>query len=86
MSERFMVVSILVVLIMSFLFPYTLLMVDKIKGTCYSCSIFRWHDGKGGTKSFDGCSVHATCSKCGEEVMQDGQGELVLNNINVWEI
>ena len=34
---------------------------------------FRWHDGKG-KQWFDGCSVHSICSQCGEEVMQDGQG------------
>ena len=33
-----------------------------------------WHNGKGGGTSFDGCSVHATCSICGKEVMQDSQG------------
>ena len=32
-----------------------------------------WHDGEG-SQWFDGCSVHSICSQCGEEVMQDGQG------------
>jgi hypothetical protein len=33
-----------------------------------------WHNGKGGSRSFDGASVHATCSICDKPVMQDGQG------------
>ena len=33
-----------------------------------------WHNGKGGAKSFDGASVHSTCSLCGKSVMQDSQG------------
>ncbi len=36
--------------------------------------ILGWHDGKGDSVSFDGCSLHATCSKCGKKVMQDSQG------------
>jgi len=32
-----------------------------------------WHNGKG-KRSFDGCSVHSTCSICGKSVMQDSQG------------
>jgi len=38
------------------------------------CDIMGWHNGKGGNGSFDGCSIHATCSRCGKEVMQDSQG------------
>jgi len=34
-----------------------------------------WHDGSGGGLTFfDGASIHATCSQCGKEVMQDSQG------------
>lgn len=66
--------TILTILIMLFILPFVLCLIDKIKGTHYSCSTFGWHNGKGGAKSFDGCSVHATCSKCGNEVMQDSQG------------
>jgi hypothetical protein len=36
-------------------------------------NILGWHNNKGGAKSFDGCSFHATCS-CGKEVMMDSQG------------
>lgn len=42
--------------------------------TAWFCREMGWHDGSGGEISFDGCSVHATCSKCGKDVMQDGQG------------
>jgi len=38
------------------------------------CKHLGWHDGRGGAKSFDGCSIHATCSRCGKKVMQDSQG------------
>jgi len=47
-----------------FIFPYLLLIVDKICNTHVSCSVMGWHNGKGkATQSFDGCSVHAQCSK-----------------------
>jgi len=54
--------------------PIGLCLYDLRFGTSYSCRIWGWHNGKGGTKSFDGCSVHAICSKCDKEVMQDSQG------------
>jgi len=38
------------------------------------CDELGWHDGKGGSLSFDGCSIHSTCSRCGKEVMMDSQG------------
>ncbi len=28
----------------------------------------------GGKASFDGCSQHSKCRKCGADIMQDGQG------------
>ena len=54
--------------------PVALCMYDLKFGTSYSCRAWGWHNGKGGTKSFDGCNTHSTCSKCGKEVMQDSQG------------
>ena len=54
--------------------PIAILIHDKVLGTHYACDFFGWHNGKGGTQSFDGCSYHAACSKCGIEVMQDSQG------------
>lgn len=56
------------------LFPIILLLVDMMFKTHMSCDAFGWHNGSGGTQSFDGCSVHTTCSKCGKSVMQDSQG------------
>lgn len=50
---------------------------DKITGKHTTCTVMGWHNGKGdnsGNISFDGCSAHATCSKCGAQVMQDSQG------------
>jgi len=54
--------------------PFALCGVDAVFKTRVSCDTFGWHNGSGGTRSFDGCSVHAVCSKCGKEVMQDSQG------------
>jgi len=54
--------------------PILLILIDKIWKTHYSCRWYGWHNGKSGSISFDGCSVHAICSKCGKEVMQDSQG------------
>ena len=47
---------------------------DWLCGTTWACGIFGWHNGDGGTQSFDGCSLHGVCSKCGKHVMQDSQG------------
>ena len=39
------------------------------------CKIMGWHNGDSKSNmSFDGCSVHSQCSRCGKEVMQDSQG------------
>ena len=38
------------------------------------CGILKWHNGNDGIRTFDGCSVHAKCSRCGKQVMQDSQG------------
>jgi hypothetical protein len=55
--------------------PISLCIIDQIFKTSWSCKTYGWHNGGGITKrSFDGCSNHGTCSKCGKEVMQDGQG------------
>ena len=37
------------------------------------CNFFGWHkpDKVG---YFDGCSLHSRCRFCGEEIMQDSQG------------
>lgn len=54
--------------------PYLLMGYDKVTGSALACKYFGWHNGNSGDKSFDGCSVHAVCDKCGKEVMQDSQG------------
>jgi hypothetical protein len=34
-----------------------------------------WHEpDKSAGETFDGCSVHAKCKYCGEDIMQDSQG------------
>lgn len=35
--------------------------------------ILRWHEPDD-KYTYDGCSVHSHCKFCGEEIMQDGQG------------
>ena len=65
----------LYILILILITPYILCLFDKLFKTHYSCTVLGWHDGKGKlNKTFDGCSVHSTCSKCGIDVMQDSQG------------
>lgn len=65
----------LIVLFAMLVIPILLCIIDRKFGTSYSCKTVGWHNGKGeGKRSFDGCSIHAVCSKCGKEVMQDGQG------------
>jgi len=62
------------VLIFALITPMVLCRYDLKFGTSYSCW-FGWHNGKGSAQSYwDGCSLHAKCSKCGKEVMQDSQG------------
>ena len=61
-------------LLLVFVTPFVLCAYDLKFGTAYSCRTWGWHNGKDGAQSFDGCSVHASCSKCGKEVMQDSQG------------
>ena len=36
--------------------------------------VLLWHDGDGGSVSFVGASIHATCAHCQRPVMQDSQG------------
>ena len=70
-----MTLIILGVLIFLLMLPFGLCLIDRIYDTSFSCRFYHWHDGKGAGKArFDGCSLHSTCSKCGKEVMQDGQG------------
>lgn len=43
------------------------------------CKYFGWHDGKGKPpkkkkSKYPDINTHATCSRCGKEVMQDSQG------------
>ena len=65
---------VLVVMVSMILIPFVLCGIDKLFKTQISCDTFDWHNGSGGPHSFDGCSVHATCGKCGKKVMQDSQG------------
>ena len=61
-------------MVLLFLLPFVLCGLDRIFDTHFSCDLFKWHDGCGGEISYDGCSFHSVCSKCGKKVMQDSQG------------
>ena len=36
--------------------------------------VLHWHVLDYSHKSYDGCSIHSKCKYCGEDIMQDGQG------------
>ena len=36
--------------------------------------IMGWHLPDDSPQTFDGCSIHARCKYCGQEIMQDSQG------------
>jgi len=46
---------------------------NKYMPKWYGCELFPWHLAPT-EQSFDGCSFHGYCPRCGKEVMQDGQG------------
>lgn len=66
MLIAFVLTSIVVALL-------ALMLLDFVFQWRWTCRVFGWHNGKG-ERWFDGCSVHSTCTKCGQEVMQDSQG------------
>ena len=63
-------------ILMGMIVTIALLMIgDWIFKWEWTCRTFGWHDGNGlANRTFDGCSMHSTCSKCDKEVMQDSQG------------
>lgn len=40
----------------------------------FTHDLLGWHDGQGGSHSFDGLSFGGTCSVCGCRVLLDSQG------------
>lgn len=36
--------------------------------------VLHWHHPDDSPKWSDGCSVHSKCKWCGQDIMQDGQG------------
>lgn len=54
--------------------PVVLCLFDFIFKTHFSCIRWGWHNGDGGDKSYDGCSLQSKCSKCGKDVLEDSQG------------
>lgn len=36
--------------------------------------VLKWHQPDDSPKRYDGCSMHSKCKWCGEEIMQDSQG------------
>jgi len=51
-----------------------LALLDSVFEFKWTCSTLGWHNGKGATKGFDGCSMTSKCSKCDADVLLDGQG------------
>lgn len=43
-------------------------------GKRYYHDILGWHTPDDSPQWFDGCSEHARCKHCGQEIMQDSQG------------
>jgi len=44
-----------------------------MKKNPFFCKLVGWHRNVKET-TFDGCSLHGECSRCGKSVMKDGQG------------
>ena len=40
----------------------------------WACRVFHWHVAPS-ERTFDGCSSHGVCPRCGKEVMQDSNGD-----------
>jgi len=66
-------IAFLIIIILLFIYPYILLLIDKIYYTNYACKQYGWHDGKG-RKRQDNIKVLSTCSKCNKIVTKDSQG------------
>lgn len=44
-------------------------------GKCFFHDVMKWHRPEETEEStFDGCSIHNHCKFCGEEILQDSQG------------
>ena len=37
-------------------------------------NVLKWHQPDNSPHGYDGCSIHAKCKWCGEDIMQDSQG------------
>lgn len=44
------------------------------KFTWFYHDIMKWHRPDNKPQTFDGLSVHSKCKHCGEDIMQDSQG------------
>ena len=62
------------IMVFCLVIPFALCLFDRRFKTHVSCDTFGWHNGDAGDRTFDGCSRHAVCGKCGVGVMQDSQG------------
>ena len=40
----------------------------------YYHDLLGWHTPDNSSRSYDGCSTHATCKFCKKDIMQDSQG------------
>ena len=64
-------IAIVVWMMLHFFFPL------PVEFKLLGCKYMGWHNGRGTSSkgsAFDGCSIHAQCSWCGKDVMQDSQG------------
>ena len=65
---------VLAIIVFCPVLPFVLCLMDKWRGTHYSCKFFGWHEGWGGRIDNDGLSLVSQCQKCGKDVMLDSQG------------
>ncbi len=52
---------------------WILMIIDSFSNAQFFCTFFGWHKAPK-EQGFDGCSPEGTCSRCGEHVLQDSQG------------
>ena len=68
--------KIIVIIFMSFfVILFGCMLIDKIFKLKFFCKLIGWHSvSKKEIVRFNGCSKVSICEKCGDEVLQDSQG------------
>lgn len=77
-EQKLVLIYILILLGVLFLY-FALQIISRITKWPWFCKCLGWHDGKGPApkkkkSKYPDVNIHATCSKCGKEVMIDSQG------------